>query len=100
MSFTSGSAMLNGNPLADPVAGVWDLSGHDLAGGEEHTITFQAQVDSRGAGFTHSFLHNLPVLGNGRYQSIVQDDLGQTISQGNGRFTTVPDFTMSIMMPP
>jgi LruC domain-containing protein/uncharacterized repeat protein (TIGR01451 family)/fimbrial isopeptide formation D2 family protein len=44
----SGTATLNGQPFADPVAGAWNLP--DLASGTQHVLTIQAQVAAVAAG--------------------------------------------------
>ncbi|MDM8518552.1 DUF4842 domain-containing protein [Anaerolineales bacterium HSG6] len=45
MSYVAGSGQLDGQPLADPVSGVWSLT-EPLAGENNILITFQVQVDS------------------------------------------------------
>lgn len=47
---------------------------------------------ARGAGFTHNFYHDLPVVGSGRYELTVRDHNGAIVSQASGKFEDAPDF--------
>ena len=60
---------------------------------------------ARGAGFTHSFWHDLPVNGSGRYQIDVYTDQGVPVRTVRDHFTEAADFeifsnTKEVFAPP
>jgi len=71
LAFVSGSALLDGAPLADPVGNSWDLG--SLAGGGSHQITVRATVNSVTEG--DSYVNTATVSG--------VDSLGRAIPADN-----------------
>jgi LruC domain-containing protein/fimbrial isopeptide formation D2 family protein/uncharacterized repeat protein (TIGR01451 family) len=53
-SYLNGSTQLNGQPFTNPVGNSWDLTGHDLSGGDSHSLTFQVRMNSVTQGVSYA----------------------------------------------
>ena len=60
--------------------------------GDAGIIELHYTAIARGAGYRHSFWHDLPLEGSGRYELTIYDHTGQVISYESDTFVTIPDF--------